>query len=161
MLLVRIIAWYSTRSSRGWIHLARIHISASQLTYWLCMDNRYSLAQLPTPIHRWNVAGLPKGCELWIKRDDLSGMQLSGNKVRKLEFLLAEAKVRMPVHNTISRNPENKKLLKLFRSFTLLSSLFMWGKWNQRFLIYIYIYIFFRFLLFASYIRAPVLLLVY
>mmetsp|Transcript_11515 Transcript_11515/g.19655 ORF Transcript_11515/g.19655 Transcript_11515/m.19655 type:complete len:367 (+) Transcript_11515:775-1875(+) len=56
------------------------------------MDNRYSLAQLPTPIHRWNVAGLPEGCELWIKRDDLSGMQLSGNKVRKLEFLLAEAK---------------------------------------------------------------------
>lgn len=25
------------------------------------------------------------------KRDDLSGMQLSGNKVRKLEFLLADA----------------------------------------------------------------------
>jgi D-cysteine desulfhydrase len=26
-----------------------------------------------------------------IKRDDLSGMQLSGNKVRKLEFLMADA----------------------------------------------------------------------
>lgn len=26
-----------------------------------------------------------------LQRDDLSGMQLSGNKVRKLEFLLAEA----------------------------------------------------------------------
>ncbi|CAI5985606.1 unnamed protein product [Closterium sp. NIES-64] len=29
--------------------------------------------------------------ELYIKRDDLSGMELSGNKVRKLEFLLADA----------------------------------------------------------------------
>lgn len=28
---------------------------------------------------------------MWIKRDDLSGMQLSGNKVRKLEFLMADA----------------------------------------------------------------------
>jgi 1-aminocyclopropane-1-carboxylate deaminase/D-cysteine desulfhydrase-like pyridoxal-dependent ACC family enzyme len=35
---------------------------------------------------------LPPGCELHIKRDDLTGMQLSGNKVRKLEFILAEAK---------------------------------------------------------------------
>ncbi|KAF3780682.1 putative D-cysteine desulfhydrase 1 [Nymphaea thermarum] len=48
--------------------------------------------QLPTPIHKWHLPGLPKDTEVWIKRDDLSGMQLSGNKVRKLEFLLADAK---------------------------------------------------------------------
>lgn len=36
---------------------------------------------LPTPIHRWHVPGVPEGTELWIKRDDLTGMQLSGNKV--------------------------------------------------------------------------------
>ncbi|KAI5056642.1 hypothetical protein GOP47_0028460 [Adiantum capillus-veneris] len=46
----------------------------------------------PTPIHRWNLPNLPAGAEVWIKRDDLTGMQLSGNKVRKLEFLLAAAK---------------------------------------------------------------------
>ncbi|PIA33701.1 hypothetical protein AQUCO_04000038v1 [Aquilegia coerulea] len=51
----------------------------------------FSLAHLPTPIHRWNLPNLPKSIDLWIKRDDLSGMQLSGNKVRKLEFLMAEA----------------------------------------------------------------------
>ncbi|KAH7679873.1 1-aminocyclopropane-1-carboxylate deaminase/D-cysteine desulfhydrase protein [Dioscorea alata] len=50
-----------------------------------------SLAHLPTPIHKWNLPDLPEETEVWIKRDDLSGMQLSGNKVRKLEFLLAEA----------------------------------------------------------------------
>lgn len=43
---------------------------------------RCRLAVLPTPIHRWAVPGVPPGCELHIKRDDLTGMQLSGNKVR-------------------------------------------------------------------------------
>ncbi|KAJ8646899.1 hypothetical protein MRB53_008647 [Persea americana] len=50
-----------------------------------------SLGHLPTPIHKWNLPGLPKDTEVFIKRDDLSGMQLSGNKVRKLEFLMADA----------------------------------------------------------------------
>jgi D-cysteine desulfhydrase family pyridoxal phosphate-dependent enzyme len=31
------------------------------------------------------------GPRLWIKRDDLSGLALGGNKTRKLEFLMAEA----------------------------------------------------------------------
>ncbi|KAL2478855.1 Bifunctional D-cysteine desulfhydrase/1-aminocyclopropane-1-carboxylate deaminase [Forsythia ovata] len=51
----------------------------------------FSLGHFPTPIHKWNLPNLPKGTEVYIKRDDLSGMQLSGNKVRKLEFLLADA----------------------------------------------------------------------
>lgn len=50
-----------------------------------------SLGHLPTPIHKWNLPNLPNNTEVWLKRDDLSGMQLSGNKVRKLEFLLADA----------------------------------------------------------------------
>jgi hypothetical protein len=54
---------------------------------------RLRLAHLPTPIHRW--AGLPgvdsSTTEVWIKRDDCTGCELSGNKIRKLEFLLAEA----------------------------------------------------------------------
>ncbi|KAL3835293.1 hypothetical protein ACJIZ3_010029 [Penstemon smallii] len=51
----------------------------------------FSLGNFPTPIHKWNLPNLPKGTEVFLKRDDLSGMQLSGNKVRKLEFLLADA----------------------------------------------------------------------
>ncbi|BFG41100.1 hypothetical protein CerSpe_273740 [Prunus speciosa] len=46
--------------------------------------------KLPTPIHKWNLPNLPTNTEFWLKRDDLSGMQLSGNKVRKLEFLMAD-----------------------------------------------------------------------
>lgn len=50
---------------------------------------RISLAHLPTPLHSWQ---LPRtSAEVWIKRDDCSGCEISGNKVRKLEFLLAAA----------------------------------------------------------------------
>jgi 1-aminocyclopropane-1-carboxylate deaminase/D-cysteine desulfhydrase-like pyridoxal-dependent ACC family enzyme len=34
---------------------------------------------------------LPGGVRLWIKRDDLTGLALGGNKARKLEFLCGEA----------------------------------------------------------------------
>lgn len=43
------------------------------------------LADLPTPVHA--LAGLDQG---WIKRDDLTHHDYGGNKVRKLEFVLAE-----------------------------------------------------------------------
>ncbi|MCS6915311.1 MAG: pyridoxal-phosphate dependent enzyme [Myxococcales bacterium] len=60
---------------------------------------RLSLAQLPTPampLRRLLPALLPGAPvpELWVKRDDLTGAALSGNKVRKLELLLAEAVAR-------------------------------------------------------------------
>jgi 1-aminocyclopropane-1-carboxylate deaminase/D-cysteine desulfhydrase-like pyridoxal-dependent ACC family enzyme len=48
---------------------------------------RFVLALLPTPIHAWDPGSVPGGVKLWIKRDDLSGMQLSGNKVLYVDFL--------------------------------------------------------------------------
>ncbi|KAK9714303.1 hypothetical protein RND81_06G085100 [Saponaria officinalis] len=54
-------------------------------------SHTFSLGHLPSPIHKWNLPNLPLNTEVWLKRDDLSGMQLSGNKVRKLEFLMADA----------------------------------------------------------------------
>lgn len=54
---------------------------------------RVVLGRLPTPIHRFECGLLSDlDVEWWIKRDDLSGFDLGGNKVRKLEFLLAQAK---------------------------------------------------------------------
>lgn len=51
-----------------------------------------SLAQLPTPLqHMKRLSADLGGAALYIKRDDLTGMELSGNKIRKLEFLLADA----------------------------------------------------------------------
>jgi D-cysteine desulfhydrase len=40
------------------------------------------------PLHRLSER---YGVELYVKRDDLSGIALSGNKIRKLEFVLADA----------------------------------------------------------------------
>lgn len=56
-------------------------------------DERFPLAQLPTPLEfadRLTAAwGGPK---IWIKRDDLTGFGVSGNKVRKLEYHVAAAR---------------------------------------------------------------------
>lgn len=49
------------------------------------------LSNLNTPVHKWNIPGLPDDVELFIKRDDLTGTELSGNKVRALQILFAEA----------------------------------------------------------------------
>jgi D-cysteine desulfhydrase len=58
------------------------------------VPGRLALAQLPTPIEhlpRWSER---LGVDVYVKRDDLTGFELSGNKVRKLELLLAEARHR-------------------------------------------------------------------
>ena len=45
-------------------------------------QKRFVLGLLPTPLHVWHpMRNMPEGLEMWVKRDDLSGMQLSGNKV--------------------------------------------------------------------------------
>jgi D-cysteine desulfhydrase len=50
------------------------------------------VAMKPTPIQKLRgFPQLPSNFEIFIKRDDLTGFSLSGNKVRKLEFLLADA----------------------------------------------------------------------
>lgn len=53
---------------------------------------RIPLAVLPTPIQKLENISRLLGTNVWIKRDDLTGIGLGGNKVRKLEFLLADAK---------------------------------------------------------------------
>nr|NP_001229618.2 uncharacterized protein LOC578025 [Strongylocentrotus purpuratus] len=53
--------------------------------------HRLELAMLNNPIHRWNLPGTPANFDVFIKRDDMTGSSLSGNKIRKLEFLLADA----------------------------------------------------------------------
>jgi D-cysteine desulfhydrase len=55
---------------------------------------RLSLARLHTPLVHLARTSAILGVELYLKRDDLTGVELSGNKVRKLEFLLAEAQAK-------------------------------------------------------------------
>jgi D-cysteine desulfhydrase len=53
---------------------------------------RLRLARLPTPIEQ--IGRIRPGWTVSVKRDDLTGTALSGNKVRKLEYLLADAMAR-------------------------------------------------------------------
>jgi D-cysteine desulfhydrase family pyridoxal phosphate-dependent enzyme len=53
---------------------------------------RIRIAHLPTPIEPLlRLSAVLKGPRLLVKRDDLTGLALGGNKVRKLEYCLAEA----------------------------------------------------------------------
>jgi D-cysteine desulfhydrase len=57
----------------------------------LAYPDRLPIAATPTPLEPLARFGKRLGVELLCKRDDLTGAPLTGNKVRKLEFLLAEA----------------------------------------------------------------------
>jgi len=55
------------------------------------MQRPLSLARADTPLQWLERPSARLGLEIWVKRDDLTGLGLSGNKVRKLDYLLAEA----------------------------------------------------------------------
>ncbi|KAF0246572.1 MAG: D-cysteine [Planctomycetota bacterium] len=52
------------------------------------------IGAFPTPVAPLKSLGAAWGVDLWVKRDDVTGEDFGGNKVRKLEFLLADAKAR-------------------------------------------------------------------
>ena len=51
------------------------------------VDIRVDLGLFPTPLHP-----VPDSPGLIVKRDDLSGFGLAGNKTRPLEYLIADAR---------------------------------------------------------------------
>ena len=55
------------------------------------MIPKISLANLPTKITKLERLSKAWGVNLYIKRDDQTGSELSGNKIRKLEYLLKQA----------------------------------------------------------------------
>src|SRR3954464_1279109 len=58
---------------------------------------RALLANLPTRGH-WLRFREQLGTKIWVKRDDHTGSELMGNKVRKLEYLMAEALQQQATH---------------------------------------------------------------
>ena len=53
---------------------------------------RVSLGFFPSPVHKLNRLSRELGIEVWAKRDDVSsGLAFGGNKIRKLEWLAADA----------------------------------------------------------------------
>jgi D-cysteine desulfhydrase len=55
---------------------------------------RLMLAALPTPVAAMPHVSAKLDADVWVKRDDLTAARYGGNKVRKLEYILAEAKAR-------------------------------------------------------------------
>ena len=59
---------------------------------YLARFPRLALAHLPTPLEPMpRLSAALGGPEIWVKRDDCTGLSTGGNKTRKLEFLMAEA----------------------------------------------------------------------
>lgn len=55
--------------------------------------SRLDFAHLPTPIEELpNLSKALNGPRIFVKRDDQTGLAFGGNKTRKLEFLIAEAR---------------------------------------------------------------------
>ena len=56
---------------------------------------KIQLGHWPTPLEPMlRINEMHKGPELWVKRDDCTGLAFGGNKTRKLEYLLADAQLR-------------------------------------------------------------------
>ncbi|CAN8076828.1 unnamed protein product [Agarophyton chilense] len=92
------------------VRLARIQQQVQSRTHPFsppCFANRFayfapteklSLAMTPTPIQSLDIQriapDIPLSISIDVKRDDMTGLNTSGNKIRKLEFTLAEASKR-------------------------------------------------------------------
>ena len=66
-------------------------MTRDELLEALAQFNRVDLAHLPTPLERCrNFERALDGPEIWIKRDDLTGLAFGGNKTRQLEYVFAD-----------------------------------------------------------------------
>lgn len=55
---------------------------------------RLGIGHWPTPLQRLDRFGAELGAEIWAKRDDVQGVTLAGNKVRKFDVVVADALAR-------------------------------------------------------------------
>lgn len=88
---------------------------------------RISLANIPTPIQKISF----EEKSFYLKRDDLTGMETSGNKIRKLEYLLYQAKKeKVDYVFTCGGEQSNHARATAFAAASLgiKSKLFLWGK---------------------------------
>ncbi len=88
---------------------------------------KLSLANLPTPIQKIKF----EGKEFLMKRDDFTGFEFSGNKIRKLEYLLYQAKKdSAEIIYTCGGDQSNHARATAFAatSIGLKTKLFLWGK---------------------------------
>lgn len=93
----------------------------------MLLPPRLSLAFLPTPIQKITYQDFP----FLIKRDDLTGMETTGNKIRKLEYILADAlaqKAEMIFTTGGEQSNHARATAAACRSLGLDVKLFLWGE---------------------------------
>jgi len=93
--------------------------------------SKLKLANVPTPIQKVKF----KGSNFLIKRDDFSGVELSGNKVRKLEYLLYDAKNKNCEYIFTSGGDQSnhaRATCIAAASLGFKSKLFLWGNEKQK-----------------------------
>lgn len=73
--------------------------------------SRRLLPALPTPLHRAPRLSAELGAEVWLKRDDLTGLGLGGNKARPLQYLLEDARRRGADHLVTGGGPSSNWVL--------------------------------------------------
>lgn len=91
------------------------------------IPKRISLANIPTPIQKITF----EGKLFLVKRDDFTGMETSGNKIRKLEYLLYQAKREKADYVfTCGGEQSNHARATAFAAASIgtKSKLFLWGK---------------------------------
>ena len=91
------------------------------------IPNKVQLAFLPTPLQKINF----EGKNFYIKRDDMTGFELTGNKVRKLEYLIYQAKNEEAdyVFTEGGEQSNHARATVIAASqFGIKSKIFLWGK---------------------------------
>jgi D-cysteine desulfhydrase len=91
------------------------------------IPKKIKIANLPTPVQTISF----EGKNFLIKRDDLTGIELSGNKVRKLEYLIYQAKKeKADIVFTDGGDQSNHARATVIAASSagLKSKLFLWGK---------------------------------
>jgi D-cysteine desulfhydrase len=95
----------------------------------MIIPKKITLAQIPTPLEEIKF----EGNSFLLKHDDLTGCELSGNKVRKLEFLLADAKnKKADIIFTSGGDQSNHARATVIaaKKIGLNTKLFLWGEEN-------------------------------
>ncbi|HUX60608.1 MAG TPA: pyridoxal-phosphate dependent enzyme [Ignavibacteriaceae bacterium] len=93
----------------------------------MIIPNRILFANIPTPLDTIKFDGK----SFIIKRDDLTGVELSGNKVRKLEYLIYQAKKEKSdyIFTTGGDQSNHARATAVAAAkFGIKSKLFLWGK---------------------------------
>ncbi|MDA3861523.1 MAG: pyridoxal-phosphate dependent enzyme [Melioribacteraceae bacterium] len=88
---------------------------------------KFNIANLPTPIQKIEF----KGTKFLIKRDDYTGTELTGNKIRKLDYILADVKKKKADYLfTSGGNQSNHARATAIaaKQIGVKTKLFLWGK---------------------------------